>query len=111
MLLMMLATASWPHAHSVQQLMLIAVGFALGYGLLFPGLNGLVLGKVDSAWRSRASGWIVMAFDGGFFGLLLILGPVAEHHGYVIMFSLLLVLQAISGLAFLWMTKRKPHGP
>lgn len=106
MLLLMLASASWPFATSVKQLMLIAVFFALGYGLLFPGLNGLVLNHVASNWRSRAAGWIVMAFDGGFFGLLLVLGPVADYWGYHWMFALLVGLQLLFGLAFLRLTRR-----
>lgn len=105
MLLMMLATVCWPLAASITQLVMAAILFALGYGLLFPGLNGLVLSHVAPAWRSRASGWVVMAFDGGFFGLLLLLGPVAEHYGYVVAFLSLMGLQLVSGLAFLGMTK------
>jgi MFS family permease len=103
MLLMMLATLGWPLAASMTQLVLVAIAFALGYGLLFPGLNGLVLSHVAPAWRSRASGWVVMAFDGGFFGLLLLLGPVAEHYGFFVAFALLMGLQLLTGLAFLGM--------
>ncbi len=113
MLLMMLATVSWPLAGSITQLVLVAITFALGYGLLFPGLNGLVLSHVAPEWRSRASGWVVMAFDGGFFGLLLILGPVAEHFSYRTTFFLLAALQLLMGAVFLQMARRirKKHVP
>ena len=103
MLIMMLATLGWPLAASMTQLVLVAIAFALGYGLLFPGLNGLILSHVAPEWRSRASGWVVMAFDGGFFGLLLLLGPVAEHSGYLVAFVLLALLQLLTGLVFLSM--------
>lgn len=78
---------------------------AHGYGLLFPGLNGLVLARVAPEWRSRASGWVVTAFDGGFFGLLLLLGPLAEYGGYGIAFAVLATLQIGSGFIFLRMTR------
>lgn len=104
-LLMLLATLAWPLANSLSQLVLIAILFALGYGLLFPGLNGLVLARVAPEWRSRASGWVVTAFDGGFFGLLLLIGPLAEYGGYGIAFAVLATLQIGSGLIFLHMTQ------
>lgn len=106
MLLMLLSTAAWPLAVSLPQLILVAVVFALGYGLLFPGLNGLVLSRVAPEWRSRASGWVVMAFDCGFFGVLLFLGAFAERFGFAAAFLLLAALQLLTGLAFLRMTSR-----
>lgn len=106
MALLLLATLAWPLAATLPQLMGVAVLFALGYGLLFPGLNGLVLSHVAPEWRSRASGWVVMAFDGGFFGMLLILGPLAEYRGYLAAFVLLAGLQLGSGLLFLRMANR-----
>ena len=106
LLLLALASASWPLARSTDELIPIAAAFALGYGLLFPGLNGLVLTQVAGPWRARASGWIVMAFDGGFFGLLLALGPVAEHYSYRVMFPLLGLLQLASATLFLVMLRR-----
>lgn len=101
-----LSTFAWPHASTMPQLLGVATLFALGYGLLFPGLNGLVLSHVAPQWRSRASGWVVMAFDGGFFGMLLLLGPLAEEFGYTSAFCLLAGLQMFSGLMFLRMTNR-----
>ncbi len=106
MLLLICSTLAWPFATSLPQLTLIALFFALGYGLLFPGLNGLVISRVAPEWRSRASGWVVTAFDGGFFGLLLILGPVAEHFGYRTTFILLAALQLLMGGVFLQMARR-----
>ncbi|MGE5386846.1 MAG: MFS transporter [Betaproteobacteria bacterium] len=105
-LLLIAASASWPFVHAISAMVAVAIAFAFGYGLLFPGLNGLVLTKVAGDWRSRASGWIVMAFDGGFFGLLLGLGPIADHFGYITMFSILCTLQLLSALLFLAMARR-----
>lgn len=104
--LLIAATLCWPLASSIKQMMIVAVFFAFGYGLLFPGLNGLVLSQVAPAWRSRASGWIVMAFDGGFFGLLLALGPIAQRFGYLPMFALLALMQLSTALLFLGMLRR-----
>lgn len=104
-LLLVLSTAGWPLAGSSSALLAVAFFFGLGYGLLFPGLNGLVLTRVAGRFRSRASGWIVMAFDGGFFGLLLLLGPIAEMFGYRLMFILLCSLQACGALLFLAMVR------
>jgi len=106
MLLLMGSTLAWPFAASISQLTLTALFFALGYGLLFPGLNGLVISRVTPEWRSRASGWVVTAFDGGFFGMLLILGPVAEYFGYRTAFVLLAALQLLMGGVFLQMARR-----
>jgi len=104
--LLVAATAGWPYADSMAAMIAVAVFFALGYGMLFPGLNGLVLASVSGAWRSRASGWIVMAFDGGFFGLLLVFGPVAERWSYAVMFALLCLLQIVTAFAFMVMARR-----
>jgi len=106
MAVMVAATLMWPYAQSIRQLMIVAVFFPIGYGLLFPGINALVLGSLGSRWRSRASGWMVMAYDGGFFGLLLILGPIAERCGYAFMFALLATLQLAGGMLFYRMARQ-----
>jgi len=105
-LLLIVATAGWPLTQSIGEMVVVAIFFALGYGLLFPGLNGLVLSSIASSWRSRASGRIVMAFDGGFFGLLLLLGPIAETFGYMAMFAILGLLQLAAALLFLAMIRQ-----
>lgn len=105
-LLLISATACWPATSSVTEMVAVGVAFAVGYGLLFPGLNGLVLTQVAGRWRSRASGWIVMAYDGGFFGLLLGLGPLAARWGYGAMFWTLCLLQLTGALLFLVMVRR-----
>jgi predicted MFS family arabinose efflux permease len=94
-----------PFISSLTSSILIAIGFGLSYGLIYPSLNAEVLTICPAQHRGKVSGALTLVFETGFRGYAPIAGSLIVLSGYSALFWTTALIY-LAGLFIYYLHKR-----
>jgi MFS family permease len=80
--------------------------YGLGYGILYPCANALVLHRTPAEHKGAVAGLLAACYNTGFIGFAFFVGPLIGKVGYIEAFKLLAYLVIIVVLVFALMEKQ-----
>jgi MFS family permease len=110
LILMALALAILPFAHSFAYFAISAALFGLGFGAAQPATMALLIDRISAEKRGIATSTYYTGFDGGVSMGSILLGAVSQHLGFDVMWPIAAVCTLL-GLAGLMANKQQPAPP